>query len=253
MKVSTKHALSFALILFVLPLTSAAAIWDVICKNGGWQLYDFATQGQCVSLVKSGNVKVWGLFRDFLFYPNQQNPSPDQYGNADVWHYRYSVSLNHNPAGYVHYTDYIIEWDGARESWTANPASEYNTPLLGARPYQGVGVLHPDDTSLSLASWRSPVNGVIAVSGYFDDIHADCGEGVDWAVERETLGGPLVIAQGTVKGPPGELNDRFEFNFILPVAVDDYLDFIIDPGLDGNSACDTTWADITIVGPIPTN
>jgi hypothetical protein len=103
-----------------------------------------------------------------------------------------------------------------------------------------------------LVSWRSPIEGTVAVNGYFDDIHEDCGGGVDWSIERGTLDTTVVVAKGTIKGPSSTFNERFSFNFSLPVEVGDEMYFVIDPGAESD-ACDTTYSDITIVGPIPTN
>ncbi len=61
------------------------------------------------------------------------------------------------------------------------------------------------------------------------------------------------LAQGTVRHPAGDFAGRFSFGFRLPVSKCDFLDLIVDPGPIGDSSCDTTWAEITIVGSPPRN
>lgn len=61
------------------------------------------------------------------------------------------------------------------------------------------------------------------------------------------------IAQGTVRRPTGDFAGRFNFGFRLRVSKGDFLDFIVDPGPAADQSCDTTWAEITIVGSPPSN
>ena len=190
--------------LFAFAATASAQLMDDVCKEGSWQEFRFKSQGQCIKLVGSGEVPVWSLHRDYLLYPENQNPSPDQYGNADVWHYRYSVSSGRNPAAYVYYSDYIVDWSGIREAWTAGTVNESYSPLLGVRPEDSGAVLHPYEFS-TVASWRSPIDGWVGVRGYFRDPQGGCGDGVTWAIDHETTTKTTERDQGQIFGTGGEV------------------------------------------------
>jgi hypothetical protein len=204
MKRLTQSLVTVLIFLFALATTASAQFKDDVCKDGSWQEFRFKSQGQCIALVGSGEVPVWSLHRDFLLYPDNQNPSPDQYGNANVWHYRYSVSPGHDPAAYFLYTDYLMDWSGIREAWTAGTINESYSPLLGVRDDDGGAVLHPYEFA-TIASWRSPINGWIGVRGNFFDIQRDCGDGVTWAIDHETSTKDMVRDQGQLFNTGGEI------------------------------------------------
>lgn len=192
--------------IFLLALTTAASAQfkDDVCKDGTWQEFRFKSQGQCISLIGSGEVPVWSLHGDFLYYPDNQNPSPDRYGNPDVWHYRHSVGPGHDPAAYAYYTDYFMDWSGIAEAWTAGTINESFTPLLGVRSDDGGAVLHPYEFA-TVASWRSPIDGWVGVKGNFFDVHRDCGDGVTWIIDHEMTSEDLLRDQGQLFGTGGEI------------------------------------------------
>ncbi|MBT8067554.1 MAG: hypothetical protein KJO09_09960 [Gammaproteobacteria bacterium] len=191
--------------LLGLPLIALSSPKDDVCKDGTWQIFGFETQGMCIKAINHGEVMVWSLGNDFPRYPNNVNPAPDQYGHSDVWHYRYSIGLSYHPDGYFYYTDYLMDWSGIEEAWTAGTVNESYSPLLGVASYAKGAVLHPTRDSFSVASWRSPIEGIVGVKGSFQDVQPGCGNGASWAIVHEIATQETYRDQGQVFGTEGEI------------------------------------------------
>ena len=175
------------------------------CMEGNWRDFGFKNPGHCVKAVNQGDVMVWSLSGDFPRYPDNVNPAPDQYGNAGVWHYRYSIGLGHPWGTYLYYYDYFLDWSGIEEAWTAGSEEQFFTPLLGIPDYTEGAVLHPTSDSLSLASWRSPIDGTVGIKGHFSDVQPGCGYGVEWAIDHKTARRVTAPDQGQIFGTDGEV------------------------------------------------
>lgn len=210
MRMSMRLALSVLALLFLLPVTALSRPGGDVCNDGSWQAFGFKTPGHCVNAVKRGEVMVWTLSGDFPRYPDNVNPAPDQYGNDDIWHYRYSFGLDHDPTAYFYYTDYLLDWSGIEEGWTAGSEHENYMPLLGLASFVEGVVLHPTSDSLSLASWRSPIEGVVGIKGYFKDVQPGCGYGASWAIDHKTARRVTGPDQGQIFGTDGEVELRMD-------------------------------------------
>lgn len=231
-------------VVFALPITANAELSDWACKTGQWIVHDFNSQGQCVSAVKRGDAMVWNSYEDFRFSPEQQNPSPDQYGNENVWHYGYSIGLDHNPANYQLFTDYMTV--GEFEAWVTTNIPAY-PPYVGANPYDDEGnfQLVPTETNLALVGWRSPVEGGITISGEIGERNPSCGDGVIGSVERMTASGIIKLVQIPVNRPTDVVGQFAGYYIRLHVSIGDFVYFTIDPG--ASSECDIANLLFTIV------
>ena len=110
------------------------------CKEGVWQSLGFASQGDCVSLVSSGDVLAWNFFDDFLLSPNQENPNRDRNGNLDVWYFLTSTSLVHDPTTYFLLPNFRLDFNGDREHWDdGTGGGGLAPPLVGVVLSQEVG------------------------------------------------------------------------------------------------------------------
>jgi hypothetical protein len=234
-------------VVFALPITANAELSEWACKSGQWIVHDFDSQGHCVSAVTSGDALVWNNYTDFRFHPDHRNPSPDQHGNEDVWHYGYSIGLEHNPANYVWSTDFMMvdEFD----AWVAtnNNIPAY-PPYVGADPSgddEGGFQFVPTATNLALVGWRSPVEGHINISGEIGERNPSCGDGVIGSVERLTASGVIKLVQIPVNRPTDEVGQYANYAIRLRVSVGDFVYFIIDPG--NSSECDIAGSLFTIV------
>ena len=244
MNISRIFTILVSAFVFAWPITSnASPVWEEACKDSKWQAHNFNGQGECVSMVTKGEALVWSMYEDFRFYPNHQNPSPDQYGNEDVWHYRYSLDIDHDPNNYYLYEGYM-NFDGV-EAWVMTDTTPY-PPAFGATPddEDKDAVLYPGPNQFSIVSWRSPIEGRVTIVGAFG-AREGCGNGVVWAVDLERDDGITTLVQGIIIGDSDEVGDRTEFAINPVVRHGDFVNFIVDP-FDDNE-CDLTGMHLTIV------
>ena len=171
--------------------------------------------------------KMWNPASDYRRFPNQQNPSPDSHGNADVWSYGYSAGRGHDPSLYELFSDY--ERDPNR--WY-KPGFEHltiGTPDVGIQTHPWR--TGPDIRSIVLG-WRSPVAGNVSLTGLVRLNDGNCtalGSGIEFSIDQGagTLYSALL--------PSGGIQT---FELTVTVSPRDSLYFIVDPGAD--SSCDST-------------
>jgi hypothetical protein len=209
---------------------------------------------------------VWGLASDFAVAPNQANPNPDQFGNPGVWQFL-SATLDHNPANYQWLNEFITNrfgiaglqgWQGSTVSGgdldklphvSLNTNSDNPRPVLGIDWPPGTVMVHPLPDRAAAVGWRSPINGHVSVAGGVVDGQPQCGDGIDWSIDRgaTTLTGGTIPnggAQAFAAGSSGAaaLSD-------VAVRKGDVLYFLVGPGANRDHACDSTTLDISIDQP----
>jgi hypothetical protein len=196
----------------------------------------------------------WILSSDFCRYPNQANPNPDSFGNEEVWYFMGSSTLVHDPATYFLLPSFITkaflvpgiqQWQdplncfGTRAnclSAVGINATDTFQQVFGIGWPANVVRLHPTNSQLAIVGWRSPVNGRFQVHGRFVDMDLDCGDGIDWSIDR----GGVSLAAGSIANGGSQV-------FSLPnarVPRGDYLYFIVDP--KNEFGCDSTALQLTI-------
>jgi hypothetical protein len=101
--------------------------------------------------------------------------------------------------------------------------------------------IHSGVNGLGLIGWKSPISGLVNVTGFFSDLDPQCGNGVIWSVDK----GSQTLASGTIaNGGPSQ-----SFNLVaVPVVVGQVLYFTVDPN-NGDYACDSTGVDVTVTRP----
>jgi hypothetical protein len=189
------------------------------------------------TLIGSGGQRtppVWRAAEEFIrSAPNRRNPSPDSYGNAQVWGYLHSTDGDHEPAEYVAYPDF--SGVGAK-NW--NDAGYVNL-FVGRAPGEDRLTMHPwgggDDIRSSIVAWTSPIAGSVTASGSVE-VAGDCGDGTTFTIDRRHT------TLESFSLPTGSRT----FSVMTDVAIGDTLYFIVEPGADSN--CDTTWLTLTISG-----
>jgi len=204
----------------------------------------------------------WKLSRDLLATNNQIAFSQ---GSNGVWYFLRSDSFVHHPITYQFLStfnmpcvsDSISHFVDGEACWQ-NPSLErgiYPLPLVGINatysdqspngafiiPKRSV-FMHPSDSGLAVIGWKSPVNGVVDVSGFFSHLDQSCGNGVIWSVDSWTPAGNHQLATGTLPavGPP----QTFSLS-ALSIAIGQLLYFVVDPN-SADDFCDTTGIDVTI-------
>ncbi len=108
---------------------------------------------------------------------------------------------------------------------------------------KGHGVcVHPTPTLAVAAGWRSPVDGVVTISGAVTHAHPECGNGVTWSVELRRGATRQKLASGIAHG-----SKSVPFGPVEKVAVHagDLISLIIGPR-DANHSCDLTDLELDI-------
>ena len=187
-------------------------------------------------LVAPAGTFRWDPWADFQRSPNQQNPSPDQYGNPDVWSYLAGPSLDHDPGTYVPMPSYEVV-DAVYEKWTY-PHDMYL--LIAHLEDPDELQLHTGAGWLTVLAWRSPINGTIQVNGTLRLRGGECANvatGVLFSIDK----GAHTLSR-VVLNEPGTEN----IGAMTKVAQGESLYFILDPGRETN--CDTTLLTLSITG-----
>jgi WD40-like Beta Propeller Repeat len=181
----------------------------------------------------------WDADDDFLFAPNNRNPSPDPWGDTS-WSYLYSDGFAHDPATYHLLPEYVSS-DSNRQSWVL--PDYVNLLVSGVRSPEAL-VLHPWGGRVAgvgrdaVLAWRSPIDGQVTVTGSVQlPGLGECalGSGAIWSVDKGAT-----VLQG------GALPTAGSATFDVPVSVSrgESVYFVWDAGWD--SLCDSGLLDLDI-------
>jgi len=212
-----------------------------------------------LAITASGQTK-WKLSKDLLENNNQISFNQ---GAKGVWYFLQSKSFAHTPKTYqflsAYYepcvSDATSHWVDGMPCWQ-NPAVDargYRLPLVGINatyvtqivknfPFPPRSVfMHPSSTGLAIIGWKSPITGVVNVTGFFSDLDPTGATGVIWSVDR----GSATLASGTITN--GGSPQTFSLTGVS-VSTGQVLYFIVDP--DGDYSSDSTGVDVTITQSI---
>jgi len=216
--------------------------------------------------VTAAAQSTWKLSKDLLATNNQISFNQ---GSNGVWYFLQSSSPKHDKKTYKFLTDYsapcktnaaeaLIPGVDCWRNPNLDPQGN-NAPLVGANftyhtqfpnlasgdpfsiPARSVW-MHPGFFGeLAIIGWKSPITGTVNVSGFFNDLDPNCGNGIIWSVDKSSLQANQTLTTGTIAngGPP----QSYSLSGIS-VSAGQVLYFIVDPNLD--YFCDSTGVDVTI-------
>jgi hypothetical protein len=98
---------------------------------------------------------------------------------------------------------------------------------------------HPGEGADAVRRWTAPQDGNFQVTGRVKDTDAGCGSGVNVSVKQ---GDNILWQNGIANGDTTGIS----FTLAGSIAKNDYLDFVINRGSDGNNGCDSTFFDPVI-------
>lgn len=204
----------------------------------------------------------WKLSRDLLATNNEISFNE---GSNGVWYFMRSSSRLHNAGTYKFLSAYfepcvsdsISHFAEGMACWQ-NPNLErniYPIPLIGVNftyrtqlPNGAFGIpprsvfMHPSNTELAVIAWKSPIKGVVSVSGFFSDLDPTAGDGIIWSVDIWSAAkGNQNLVSGTLAN--GGQPQTFSLTE-TSIDVGQVLYFVVDPHQSDTS--DTTGVDVTI-------
>jgi hypothetical protein len=195
----------------------------------------------------------WRLASDFLTAPDQSNPSPDSFGNPNVWGFMEGTVL-HRPSSYSLLGDFVPNAFGVDglEQWEGSFTS---TGPLDRLPAVGINAsgadqflftfnwpantirVHPLGNDAVIVGWRSPVPGNVRVEVGVSDLDPSCGDGVGWFIDN----GEATLTSGNVpNGGAGAVS------LTVHVKRQTQLYFIVTDGGLGDYSCDSTGLTVDI-------
>ncbi|MGH2484309.1 MAG: hypothetical protein ACRDE9_07615, partial [Candidatus Limnocylindria bacterium] len=188
-------------------------------------------------------------FVDFRLPPDQQNPSPDRYGNRDVWGYMRSRTEAHDPELYDFFPSFSIGPCTA-PLLDLCPGPHWHDPdvinlVVGYTEADHAISLHGwtdgdrANVNHAILSWRSPFTGSVRVAGVVESTQSPCADiptdGITFSIDRGAE--PLETFHLS-------LGESREFSLPIRVEIGQRLYFINDPGTDGR--CDNVILRMTI-------
>jgi transcriptional regulator with XRE-family HTH domain len=187
------------------------------------------------------------------------NPFGDACGNSDTWSFM-RLSKNPDKPGLYLLNIYeevaigsigLIQWQSGDESNNEIPAIGINTTNEEKRPVRDAGLkwlaktirVHPSVDQEAVIGWRSPIHGIIRISGSLEKLDPKCGDGILWYINLNSTN----LAKGNLPKAgerdfsSGEINGGLRN---VPVNRGDFIYFIVDSGADEH--CDSTSLNIEI-------
>lgn len=204
----------------------------------------------------------WNLAFDFRVYPSQENPNRDSCGNRFVWYFMESSTLERASNNYETLENFVADAFGipGYQQWSGgcvwpnspniffpsigiNTNEETKTIYTAIHPSKSISV-HPCSTeSLAIIGWKSPINGVVSISGFVNDLDANGGDGILWFIDKRTQ--PLAEGAFTDGGQQAFLDVTGSDNLKnITVTKNDFIYFIVHPNT--SDFYDTTQIDIQL-------
>ena len=187
--------------------------------------------------VGAAPASYWDPATEFRTAPNQANPSPDDEGNGNVWHYLEGNggpnAGSRSPAGYTPLASFGPHAPG--EKWFKTSQQYF---MIAAFPGVRHAFLHPGPGGVPVVlGWRSPFTGKARIDGSFVDSDTTCGDGATWYVDH----GAAQLATGAL------VNDGREgaFDLVRDVQAGDFVYFVVAPATTNND-CDGGNLDLAI-------
>jgi hypothetical protein len=141
----------------------------------------------------------------------------------------------------------VHTWKGlASEPVLTVNTTDATVHVPGTMPPHSVAV-HPGPSTGVALAWKSPVSGVVRVTGRIADAHAGCGDGAAWTIDRVQAGGVESLASDSFEDggatPLAQAADAPRLQNVRIVAGDE-LRFVVLPKT--NHGCDLTLLEVQI-------
>jgi len=137
--------------------------------------------------------------------------------------------------------DFIQGWVGENALSVVANSSDQIARIPGDVQPHSVAV-HPTPKLRVVVGWKSPIEGLVTVTGQVKRAHIGCGNGVTWRLELHRGSRRQTLATGIADASKAATLGPFEK---LDVRQGDLLSLSIGPR-DGNHTCDLTAIDLTI-------
>jgi hypothetical protein len=186
--------------------------------------------GTVSTFIVGGPVALWNPAADWKNFPDQANPSPDSYGNPDVWRYMASYGFDHDPATYQLLPNYQTAGEQWNDPGYVNLLVEHGSPISATLFMHSYGGRVIGLGRNSIVAWTSPVNGRLRVDGSVQlRPVSECpfGSGITWSIYQDA---------GTLLHNVLAAGEGASFAFSTNVQKGQTLYFVHDPGWDSN--CD---------------
>lgn len=137
--------------------------------------------------------------------------------------------------------DFVQGWAAEEAlSFLAN-SSDQEVRIPGRMRPHSIAV-HPSPTLAAVVGWRSPESMQVRISGSVEDVHPECGNGVEWVLELRRGPTRQRLASGSSQG-----GASVSIGPVGPVGVStgDVVSLAIRPR-DGNHACDLTSVELSL-------
>jgi hypothetical protein len=190
--------------------------------------------------TSAAQVRVWDAAADFIGSPDQQNPSPDRYGNPAVWSYLRSRTNMHNPGVYLPLPNFQVA-ESDVDLWYERDLTNLFVGHLGRSTSLSVHPWSDGDPANdhnAVVGWTSPTDGWFVVMATARVVARECpgpADGITFTIDQNAA----VLRATSV--PMGEAR-TLEVATLLEAG--DGLYFVVAPG--ANAQCDATDLTITI-------
>lgn len=175
---------------------------------------NIVSSGSYTFTVAGEQVLTWDLAADFRASPGAQNPGPDRYGNANVWHYMTNATATFDRDGdYLPLTTFrtgelgmhqvgtplFQEWKCFEDTpWVGKNTSDSTLYTLFEIP-AGALLFHPHSDRNVVIGWRSPIEGEVSVEGGLESIDHGT-NGVTWNIDKNSSpADPGPMASGEIE------------------------------------------------------
>jgi len=218
----------------------------------GWRLGIIVTVAGAVmslscggsSTGPGGSLKVFDAVADFSSATN---------ADSSVWSYRYQNDLTRGG----HYALLPAYGQDVIETWTPTDPDAWRVqsylPAIGVNRTgadvtiigtgltwpAGTMLAHPGSGQLVILTWTAPSEARATINFSFTSLHATCGNGIAWFVERND--DSATLASGTI--PRGASSGAHSLSGVR-VRAGDRINFVVDPNSD--FICDSTKLTATV-------
>jgi hypothetical protein len=137
--------------------------------------------------------------------------------------------------------EFVQGWGGSGQPAILANASDRHVRIPGNMKQHAVAML-PTATHAAAIGWRSPVTSPIHIEGTVTPAHAECGNGVAWALQLRRGGTRQNLAEGNTRGAKriaiGPLHN-------IAIQTGDLLSILIG-AREGNASCDLTDVELQL-------